>query len=82
MEDQRDILKSIRPYRCVLSKDGRAFIYWQWKLIKIIKGSQVAELENVMQAGDEYQLQLLLAKLSGHFKHGNERDAANERENE
>lgn len=73
MEDRRDILKTIKPYRYLLSKDGRAFIYWQWKLIKIIKGGQAAELEKLAQAGDEYQVQLFLAKVTGHFKHGNER---------
>ncbi len=73
MEDHHNILKELKPFRYLLSKDGKAFIYWQWKLIKIIKGRQVAELEKVAQAGDEYQVQLFLAKVTGHFKHGNER---------
>ena len=48
-------------------------IYWHHKQVMIIKGKDYKKLEKKEQTGDEYQLQLFLAKLTGNFKHGNEK---------
>ena len=47
-------------------------VYWYNKQVMIIKGKDFKKLEQKEQLGDEYIMQLFLAKLTGNFKHGNE----------
>lgn len=48
-------------------------IYWNNKQVMIIKGKDFVRLEKKEQSGDAYAMQLFLAKLTGNFKHGNEK---------
>jgi hypothetical protein len=56
-----------------VSKEAKVSIYWHSKQVMILKGRQaqkfiakIADLEGVAA-------QLVMAKLTGNFKHGNER---------
>ncbi len=73
MEDKRNILKDEPPFSYKLVKDRKALIYWQGKMIKIAKGKSYNQLEKVIASHDAYKVQLFLAKITGHFKHGNEK---------
>lgn len=74
MEDKRNVLKEKEPFSCRIIKDNKAQIFFHGKMIKILQGKEFAKLERVMSLGDSYELQLFLAKITGQFKHGNEKN--------
>ena len=55
------------------TKDGKVFLFWQGKQVKVLKG-QVAQkfLRDVVVVGLQ-EAQLMMAKITGNFKRGNER---------
>lgn len=73
MEDQRDILFKEKPFRYKLLKDNKAQIFYKNKEILIISGKEYNKLKRVIEMDNEYEIQLFLAKITGQFKHGNER---------
>jgi hypothetical protein len=55
------------------TKDGKVFLFWRQKQIKILKGLTAQEfLEDIGEA-DAKETQLIMARITGNFKHGNER---------
>ncbi len=56
-----------------VNKEGKIFIYWQNRQIMILKEAKARKLLAQLEGADRRQVQLLLAKITGHFKHGNER---------
>ena len=73
MEDQRNILKEEKPFSYRKTKDAKALIYWNGKQIMIVTGKNYKKLEQKEKMSDDYAMQLFLAKITGNFKHGNER---------
>ena len=73
MEDKRNILKEEQPFSFQLIKGDKARIFWQGKQVMIASGKPYNRLVLLDAKQDNYQMQLFLAKLTGHFKHGNER---------
>jgi len=73
IEDKRNILKEEKPFSYKKTKDKKGLIYWNNKLVLIIKGNDFTKLEKKEMSHDAYAMQLFLAKLTGHFKHGNEK---------
>ncbi|WP_342509153.1 hypothetical protein [Sporosarcina sp. FSL K6-2383] len=74
--DKRDRL-SEEPFTYQTTKKGTVVIYYKGKQIKIIKDS-VAErlIARIKEVEDNItEVQLLLAKITGNFKHGNEKIA-------
>lgn len=70
--DKRNKLdEKIFSYRT--TKDGKIFIYWYDKQVKILKGKQASKLISKISRADEKGIQLLLAKITGNFKRGNEK---------
>ena len=55
------------------NKDGKVFITWHGKQVTILKDKAATTFLKKVQAADRHQAQLLMAKLTGNFKHGNER---------
>jgi len=54
-------------------KDDKVFISWQGKQVTILRGKEAQKfLVNVADA-DRRTAQLVMAKATGNFKHGNER---------
>ncbi len=72
MIDQRDRLKE-DPFEYKVTKSGKVFIYWQNKEIKILSGQAASKFMRKVENKSDFDVQLELAKVTGHFKHGNER---------
>ncbi len=70
--DQRNRLDD-DPFSYHVSKDGKVFIAWHGRQILVLKGEQARRLLTRLAGADRHQVQLALAKVTGHFKHGNER---------
>lgn len=62
-----------QPFTFRATKDGKVFIHWHGRQVTILKG-KIAEkfMESIAQA-DSQQAQLLMTRITGHFKHGNEK---------
>ena len=73
MEDKRDILKEEKPFSWKILKEEKAIIYWNNKPIKTIFKKDFFKLERLVDRGNTFEIQLFLAKITGHFKHGNEK---------
>ena len=48
-------------------------MFWESKEVKILKGKEAEKLTKKLQGLDDKGVQLVLAKLTGNFKRGNER---------
>jgi hypothetical protein len=70
--DKRGKLEQ-QPFAYRATKDGRVFIHWNGKQIMILKGESANKFINSIKQADSQQAQLLMARVTGHFKHGNER---------
>jgi predicted ABC-type ATPase len=68
--DQRNRLDDVFSYR--VSKD-KVFLFWQGKQVMILKGEQARKFLSKIANLDGKAAQLVMAKITGHFKHGNER---------
>ncbi len=70
--DKSKFAEEIFSYQ--IAKNDTIFLYWQGRQIKALKGKNaqklIAQIENV----DLAQIQLLLAKATKNFKHGNEKE--------
>ena len=75
MEDQRNILFNEKPFAYKLLKDNKAQISFRGKMVSTIVGKEYNKLVRVIQLDSVYELQLFLAKITGQFKHGNEKDS-------
>lgn len=70
--DKRNRLKEENfSYR--VSKDNKVFISWHGKQIMILKGKQSDKFQSKILNADDFEIQLILAKITGNFKHGNEK---------
>lgn len=54
-------------------KDNKLFIFYHDKQIMILKKNKAQKLVEKLHAGTKEENQLLLAKVTGNFKRGNER---------
>jgi hypothetical protein len=54
------------------SKD-KVFIFWYNKQVMILKGQQVRKFIDKIAHLEGKEAQLVMAKITGNFKHGNER---------
>ena len=57
------------------SKDGKVFLLWHGKTVKTLTGKQAERFLAAVSSADEHGAQLLMARVTGNFKHGNERSA-------
>jgi hypothetical protein len=57
------------------SKGGKVFITWKSKTVTILKGVDAQRFLARIAGLNEHETQLVLAKLTGNFKRGNERQA-------
>lgn len=56
-----------------INKDNKVFIFWNGKQIMILKGSESEKFMSRIKTADSREAQLIMAKVTGNFKHGNER---------
>jgi len=73
---------SKEPFAYQITKKGTVIIYYGGKQIKIVKDREVERLIAKIKEGDDNitAVQLLLAKITGNFKRGNEKLGKNKRE--
>jgi len=61
-----------RPFTHQSTRD-KVLISWQGRVVKTLAGDEAARVRQELAALDDDGVQLLLAKLTGNFKRGNER---------
>jgi hypothetical protein len=61
------------PFSYRIAKDGKVLVSRGGRLVTIVSGAKAARLAAGIEAApDEARLQQLLARATGHYKHGNE----------
>ena len=70
--DKRGVLDGeIFSYRAL--KDGKVLIYWHKKHITTLAGKAAEKFLTKIEGLEGKDAQLVMAKATGNFKHGNER---------
>jgi len=64
---------SERPFSYKITANGKIIIYYNSRQIMIVTGSNSVKLQSKLLDKSDRQVQLILAKITGNFKHGNER---------
>lgn len=57
-----------------VTKDLKVFIYWNGKRVTILSGKSSDKFLSKIQFTNAKEAQLIMAKATGNFKHGNEKD--------
>ena len=55
------------------TKDGKVLIRWHGRHVTTLKGEKARKFLAQVDGLDEREAQLVMAKVTGNFKHGNER---------
>ena len=55
------------------AKDKKVFIFWHDRRVKTLIGLEAEHFLHKMDEADDQEAQLLMAKLTGNFKRGNEK---------
>lgn len=71
--DKRNILDK-EPFSYKLTKDKKFFIYWNGKQVTILRGKESQRFLYKIKNADVKEVQLIMAKITGNFRHGNEKD--------
>ena len=58
------------------TKEGRVLLYWYGKQVMILKGMRAQEFLEDIDGLDQLEAQLVMARITGNFKHGNERNTS------
>jgi hypothetical protein len=53
--------------------DGRVRIFWQGRIVTTLAGARAARFLREIECADDDDAQLLMARVTGNFKRGNER---------
>jgi len=61
------------PFTFKITKDKKILIYREHRQIKIVKGKWCDQFIRALPELEEEAIQLKLAKITGHYKHGNEK---------
>jgi hypothetical protein len=57
------------------TKDGRVLLFWQGKQVMTLKDMKAQKFLEDVDGLDEKETQLVIARITGNFKRGNERSA-------
>jgi hypothetical protein len=60
------------PFTFRETKDGKVLIYWHGKQAAVLNGKVASKFLKDISSADSMQAQLVMARVTGHFKHGNE----------
>ena len=69
-----------KPFSYQTSKDGKVFLFYKGKRVKILKGSEAERFSAAVAGASETEAQRLMAKLTGNFKRGNERRTSSQKD--
>lgn len=65
-----------QPFSYEIAKEGKVLLFYEGKAVRTLNGSKAAKfLADAQEAGDT-ELQLIMAKITGNFKRGNEKQSA------
>lgn len=73
--DKRRVLDD-EVFSFFASQGGKVFISWRGKLVKTLHGLAAQKFLGQVASLDHHAAQLLMAKLTGNFKRGNEKGRA------
>jgi hypothetical protein len=62
-----------------VTKDGKVLISWQGRVVTTVAGKPATRLIAKLAGADRREAQHLLARATGNFKHGNEREGRESR---
>lgn len=62
------------PFSYRIAKDNKVFVYWNDKQVTILNGKESDRFLARIKDAEPKQLQLIMAKVTGNFKRGNEKD--------
>lgn len=68
---QEKFKEEVFSYR--VSKDNKVFLFWYGKQVKILKGKESEKFLARITEADFQESQLIMAKITGNFKRGNEK---------
>jgi hypothetical protein len=69
--DARQILEG-QPFSYRGAKDGTVFLEYHGRVVKTLSGNAAARFLSAVENLESAEAQLLMAKLTGNFKRGNE----------
>jgi len=69
----REELLDEEPFSYRQTKDGLVRISYRGRVVTTLSGKSASRFLDRVESGDRESAQLLMAKATGHFKHGNER---------
>ncbi len=72
-DSQNPLLDETFSYRQF--KNGKISISWKNKEVMILKGKKADKFSSQMTGANSFDAQMIMAKITGNFKHGNEREA-------
>ncbi|MFZ5969590.1 MAG: hypothetical protein ACOYVK_20720 [Bacillota bacterium] len=75
-EDKHNRLDE-EPFSYSVSKDNKVFIYWYGKQVTILKGKESNKFLSRIKSANIKEAQLIMAKVTGNFKRGNEKLSKN-----
>lgn len=70
--DKRNKL-DVNPFTFEVSKDKKIFIYWYGKQVTILKDKDSNRFLERIKNADQKEAQLIMTKVTGNFKRGNEK---------
>ncbi len=77
-EDARNRFdEDVFTYR--VTKDGKVLISWEGRVVTTVAGQPAARLIAKLDTADRREVQHLLARATGNFRHGNEREGSTRR---
>lgn len=56
-----------------ITKDRKVFISWHGKQVTVLSSKKAEDFIVAIELADEKEAQLIMAKVTGNFKHGNEK---------
>ncbi|WOO34738.1 hypothetical protein R2R35_13100 [Anaerocolumna sp. AGMB13020] len=71
--DKRNKLDEI-PFTFEVSKDKKVFIFWYGKRVTILKEKDSNRFLERIRNANQKEAQLIMAKVTGNFKRGNEKN--------
>ncbi len=63
-----------KPFSYNKYKNGNVSIYWNEREVTILKGKNAEKFLSQILGKTEFEEQLVMAKITGNFKRGNERE--------
>jgi hypothetical protein len=73
MPEQRDTLEDERPFSYRVHEDGTVRIAWRGRVVTTLAGPDAARFLTRVAGDDDAAAQLAMAKATGNFQRGNER---------